>query len=72
MPAVVVLMEGLIGQNGSDSVNMHDVHAMAAHNNIWHQPSASRGRSRRPASAAPMLLPMPRPKRNTARISEKV
>jgi len=65
-------IEGLIGQYGSDSVSMYDVHAMAAQSNIWHQPRASRGRARRPASDAPTLLPIPSPKRNTARISENV
>ena len=66
------MIDGLIGQNGSESVSMYEVHAIAAHSSIWHQPSARRGRSTRPASAEPMLLPIPSPKRKTARISEKV
>ena len=38
----------------------------------WHQPSATRGRSTVFAMIDPRLLPMPRPIRNTARISENV
>ncbi len=45
---------------------------MAAQSSIWHQPSASRGRAVRAAIDDPMLLPMPSPRRNTARISENV
>ncbi len=69
---MLVEIDGLIGQYGSDSVSMYAVQAMAAHSSIWHQPSARRGRAVRAAIDDPMLLPMPSPRRNTARISEKV
>ena len=45
---------------------------MVAHSRSWHQPSATRGRATRRASSDPIVLPMPRPTRNTARISENV
>jgi hypothetical protein len=45
---------------------------MAPASSIWHQASASLGRAMLRDSAAPTLLPMPSPRRNTARISEKV
>ena len=67
-----VEIDGLIGQYGSDCVSMYAVHAIAAQSSIWHQPSARRGRAIRPAIVEPMLLPMPRPSRKTARISENV
>ena len=41
---MLVAIDGLIGQYGSDCVSMQAVHAIAAHSSIWHQPSASRGR----------------------------
>ena len=63
---------GLIGQYGSDCVSMYALHASATQISIWHQPSARRGRAMRAAMAEPRLLPMPRPSRNTARISENV
>jgi hypothetical protein len=69
---MLVVIDGLIGQYGSDCVSMQAVHAIAPHSSIWHQPSASRGRAMRAAIEDPMLLPIPRPSRNTARISEKV
>ena len=68
----VVEMDGLIGQYGSDSVSWYAAHAIAPHNSSWHQPSARRGDAVPRAIAAPTVLPMPRPSRNTARISEKV
>ena len=64
--------EGFTGHQGSDCVHMYAAQKIAPHSSIWHQPSAMRGRSRLRASADPMLLPMPMPNRNTARISEKV
>src|SRR5262252_8312130 len=64
--------DGLIGQYGSDWLTTYAVQAMHAHSASWHQPSASRGRATRDAIADPTVLPMPRPKRNTARISENV
>ena len=64
--------DGLIGQYGSDRLMTYAVHAMEAQTPIWHQPSARRGRATRDDMAEPIVLPMPRPKRNTARISEKV
>ena len=45
---------------------------MQAQSASWHQPSAARGRATRDAMADPIVLPMPRPNRNTARISENV
>ena len=65
-------MDGSIGQYGSDCVSMYAAHAIAPARSIWHHASASRGRSTDRASAEPMLLPMPNPSRNTARISAKV
>src|SRR6185369_6462187 len=64
--------DGLMGQNGSDWLSTYAVHAIEAQSSNWHQPSAVRGRARRDAMADPTLLPMPRPKRNTARMSENV
>src|SRR5207247_8856619 len=67
-----VEIDGLIGQYGSDSVSMYADQAIAAHNSNWHAPSATRGRASPRESADPRLLPIPRPIRNTARISENV
>src|SRR5262245_49674084 len=64
--------DGLIGQYGSDRLSTYAVHAIAAHNSTGHHPSATRGLAIRDAIADPTLLPIPRPKRNTARISENV
>ena len=66
------MIDGLIGQYGSESVSMNDAHAIAPHKSIWHQPSAARGCLVLRPTAEPMLLPMPRPKRKTARISANV
>ena len=66
-------IDGLTGQYGSDSVRIYDVHAIAAHSASWHQAERDpRPRRASAPSAAPTLLPRPRPSRNTARISEKV
>jgi hypothetical protein len=45
---------------------------MAPHRNIWHHPNRTRGFADARPIPDPALLPIPRPKRNTARISEKV
>ncbi len=45
---------------------------MAAVRSIWQTPSAIRGRAIRRARYAPVLLPIPSPARNTARMIEKV
>ena len=66
------VIAGLIGQNGSEAVSMYAAHASAPQIAIWLQPSATRGLDTVRPIAAPRLLPMPRPNRNTARISEKV
>ena len=68
----VVAIDGLIGQYGSDSVSWYAAHAIAPHSRSWHQPSARRGVARLRVSVAPIVLPMPRPTRNTARMSAKV
>ena len=68
----VVAIDGLIGQYGSDSVSMYAAQAIAPHSSSWHQPSAARGDALSRAISDPTVLPMPRPTRNTARISEKV
>ena len=65
-------VDGSIGQYGSDCVSMYADQAMAPASSICTQASARRGRAMLRDSAEPTLLPMPRPKRNTARISEKV
>src|SRR5688572_26819745 len=67
-----VEIDGLIGQNGSDALVAYAAHASDAHSPTWHQPSAKRAFVPPRASAAPRLLPIPRPTRNTARMSEKV
>src|SRR5688572_6533154 len=70
---IEVEIEGLIGQNGSDALVAYAAHASAAQRPTWHQPRAMREDCAPPrASAAPRLLPMPRPTRNTARSSENV
>ena len=45
---------------------------MHTHKATWHHPSAILGRAMREAIVDPTVLPMPSPKRNTARISENV
>ena len=65
-------MEGLIGQNGSESAVEYAAHAIATHNPSCTHPSAVFAFDTPRASAAPRLLPMPRPTRKTARISENV
>src|SRR5262249_8469136 len=67
-----VTADGLIGQYGRDWLSTYDVHAIPTHSSNSHQPSASRGRVTRDAIADPTLLPMPRPNRKTARMSENV
>ena len=67
-----VEIDGLIGQYGSDTLVAYAAQARHTHNPSWHQPSAILGFDRLRAIADPRLLPMPRPTRNTARISEKV
>src|SRR5262249_28774732 len=68
----LVEIDGLIGQYGSESVTMYDVHAKHAQSINWQKPSATRGRFKPRAIADPRLLPIPRPTRNTARIIENV
>ena len=65
----VVAIEGLIGQYTNDSVSWYAAHAIAPHSRSWHQPSARRGDDWLRASVAPIVLPMRRPTRNTARMS---
>ena len=65
-------IDGLMGQNGNESLVAYAAHASATHRPSWHQPSAARGFGTLRASADPRLLPMPRPTRNTARINENV
>src|SRR5689334_23333362 len=67
-----VEIDGLIGQYGSEAFSTCAVHAIAAQRSSWHDASASRGRARLRARADPTLLPMPRPTRKAARISENV
>ena len=67
-----VEIEGLIGQYGSDSVSTCAVQAIAPHKSSWHQASAMRGLAIPRATAEPRLLPIPRPIRNAATISENV
>src|SRR5688572_612144 len=69
---IPVEIDGLIGQNGSDALVAYAAQASAMHNPTWHQPSAKRAFVPPRAIAAPRLLPMPRPTRNTARMSENV
>src|SRR4029077_6324281 len=68
----VVAMYGLIGQYGSDSVSSYADHAIAPPNSSWDHPRARRGDAMSRAIVAPAVLPMPRPTRNTARISANV
>ena len=65
-------IDALIGQYGSDVSSMCALHAIAPTFNSWHQPSATRGRAMLFAMSDPRLLPMPRPMRNTARMIENV
>ncbi len=65
-------IDALIGQYGSDAMSMYALQAMAPTLSIWHQPRASRGRATVRAISAPRLLPIPRPMRNTPRMIENV
>ena len=69
---MLLLIDVLMGQYGSDSISMYALHAMAPTLSSWHHPSAMRGRSTLFAMIDPRLLPMPRPIRKTARINENV
>ena len=64
--------DGLIGQKGRDFASIYAVHAMAAARRIWQQPRASRGCVLPRVRNDPILLPIPRPTRNTAKIIENV
>ena len=66
----LVEIAGLMGQYGNDAISRYAAQAIAAQSSIWHQPRATRGRGDVRAIDAPTLLPMPRPSRNTPRISE--
>ena len=67
-----VEIDGLIGQNGSESAVEYAAHARQKHRPSCTHPSAVFAFDTPRASAAPRLLPIPRPTRNTARISENV
>ncbi len=69
---MLVVIDVLMGQYGSDFSSMYALHAMAPTFSNWHHPSATRGRVTPFAMTDPRLLPMPSPMRKTARISEKV
>src|SRR3954469_20445647 len=60
------------GQYGIDFISEYAAHTIVAHSSIWHQPSATRGFFKLRDNADPRLLPIPRPKRNAARISANV
>jgi hypothetical protein len=68
----LVEMEGSIGQYGIEVPTMMPAHATATPTPAWHQPSATPGRAKFRASADARLLPIPRPSRKPARMSEKV
>src|SRR4029434_127399 len=62
-----VEIDGLMGQNGSDAPVAYAAHARATQSPTCVHPSAMRGLLDPRATAAPKLLPIPRPVRNTAR-----
>ena len=66
----LTVSSGLMGQNGILLEIMYAVHAMPAASSAWHQPSAARGEVTR-STHDPHRLPIARPTRNTARITEK-
>jgi hypothetical protein len=66
------VIDTLIGQYGNDRLSMAAVQAMAATMRNWQMPSASFGFFSVLAMNEPMLLPMPRPVRKTARMIENV
>src|SRR5215831_817290 len=63
---------GLTGQYGRTFVIEYAAHAIAPVSSNWQTPSARRGFFAVRAMADPPVLPKPRPRRNAARISEKV
>ena len=64
--------DGFIGQFGNATAIMNAAHKMPSICKACATPNANCGRLSDRASAAPAALPMPKPPRNTARISEKV
>src|SRR5262249_3980782 len=68
----VLEIEGSIGHQGNDSVNIYAAQAMVAQSRTWHQARATRGRFIWWDSEEPIVLPIPRPIRKTATIIENV
>ncbi len=70
--AALVESAGFTGQYGRPVVSDRAAQRMAPTSSPWQTPSAARAVASDRAAAEPTALPMPRPSRNTARMSENV